>query len=68
MKRKPGESLREIKNTIDSLVEDVTVTKEDRDRRWEENLEKCDRPPLPAVAAQKRNMNGLSHFLKMTMK
>ena len=38
------ESRREIKDTLDKLVEDGTITKEFRDRRWEEILKDREQP------------------------
>jgi len=68
MKKKPEESLKEIKNTLDSLVEDKIITKEARDKRWKEILEACNQPPDPDVERYKKKFERIESLLQVAMK
>lgn len=64
MNKSPKDSLREIKETLDKLVADGTLTKDFRDRRWKQILDECNRPENPSVEYHKREFERIEFLLK----
>ena len=65
--KNPEDSLREIKEPLDRLVEDGTLTKEFRDKRWEQILKDCSRPN-PTAEAYKKDFEHIEALLNAAMK